>query len=156
MITIIKRNPQGEATVQYQGEIIKHFSYGIIIEAIWTGMTKDLGYTSFEPGDHFTEYFYTDRWFNIFDIRSTNGLRKGWYCNVTEPAILFEDHIEQVDLILDVWVNPTGEALLLDEDEFAASTTLSNEQRSAAQQGLRALLHTLATRQEAFSAIADT
>lgn len=155
MITVIKRSPQGEAMLQYQGEVIKQISCGIVIEATWTGTTKDLGYTCFEPGDHFTEYFYTDRWFNIFDIKSANGLRKGWYCNVTEPATISESHIEQVDLILDVWVSPTGEALLLDEDEFVASTILSHKQRRAAQEGLQALLDLLATRQEVFSVLQE-
>ena len=68
MITVVKQNPLGEAKVQYQGEIVERTSHKVIIQAFWTRATKNLGYTSFEPGDHFIEYYYTDRWFNIFDI----------------------------------------------------------------------------------------
>ncbi|MBV9690477.1 MAG: DUF402 domain-containing protein [Ktedonobacteraceae bacterium] len=153
MITIVKLNAQKKPVVQYQGELIERLPHGVVVQASWTSPTRDLGYTSFEPGDQFTEYFYTDRCFNIFAILSTSGQRKGWYCNIAEPAIVFEDHIEQIDLLLDVWINPRGEALILDEDEFAADTMLSQEQRSSARQGLQELLYMLAARQEVFSGI---
>ena len=132
MITVVKLNARGEAKVQYQGEVIERLADGVVIEAYWTRAAMDLGYTRFEPGDRFIEYYYSKRWYNIFDIASADGTRKGWYCNVAEPAVIFNDHIEQVDLLLDVWVDPTGEPLILDEDEFATDTTLSDEQRKAA------------------------
>ncbi len=156
MITVIKQNPRGEAKIQYQGEVIERFSQSVVLRASWTLPVRDLDYAVFEPGDIFTEYYYTDRWFNIFDITSADGLHKGWYCNVAEPARIYEDHIEQIDLLLDVWVNSKGESRILDEDEFAADTTLSNEQRRGAQRGLQAILHMLAERHEVFSSIADT
>jgi protein associated with RNAse G/E len=151
MITVVKLSPRGETKIQYQGEIVEHLSHGVIIQAYWSHLTKNLGYTSFEPGDRFIEYYYTDRWYNIFDIASAQGVRKGWYCNIAEPAILFEDRIEQVDLLLDVWVSPEGEKLILDEDEFAADTTLTVRQRNGAQQALQELLQMIADQHEAFS-----
>ena len=156
MITVTKKDAQGQTKIQYKGEVLEHSAYGIVIQASWTLPTKDLSYTTFEPGDQFIEYYYTDRWFNIFDISSADGTHKGWYCNVAEPAMIFNDHIEQVDLFLDVWVNPKGATLILDEDEFAADTTLSDEQRTKARQGLQALLQLIAARQEMFSRLADS
>ena len=153
MITVIKLNPLGEAKVQYKGEVAEHLPHEVIIKAYWQQPAKDLGYTRFEPGDRFTEYYYTNRWFNIFDIATPGGTRKGWYCNIAQPAVIFEDHIEQIDLYLDVWVNPKGETLILDEDEFASDTTLTEEQRNGARQGLQALLAMIAAGQEAFSSL---
>jgi len=151
MITVIKLNPLGETKIRYQGEAIKRFSHGVIIEAYWRHPTLDLGYTRFEPGDRFIEYYYTDRWFNIFDISAADGGRKGWYCNIAEPAFISNDHIEQVDLLLDVWVDPKGTPFLLDEDEFEADTSLSQEQRKGARQGLHDLLQMIEARTEPFS-----
>ncbi len=156
MVIIVKQNPLGEAKIRYSGEIVKHLSHGVVVQANWTLPARDLGYTIFEPGDQFTEYYYTDRWFNIFDIARSNGTRKGWYCNVAEPARIHDARIEQIDLLLDVWVSPRGEPLLLDEDEFTADTTLTQDQRVGAQQGLKALLHLIETRQEVFSSLNDT
>jgi len=151
MITVIKQDPQGNAQLRYQGTIIKHLPHGVVLQASWTNPMRDLGYTRFEPGDCFIEYYYTNRWFNVFDIADAAGTRKGWYCNITEPAVIFDDRIEQIDLMLDVWVNPEGNHLILDEDEFASSTILTERQRRGAEAGLQALLHMLKARQEVFS-----
>lgn len=150
MITVVKKNPLGEVKIQYTGEVVERLSDGVIISARWQHEAKDLGYTRFEPGDQFIEYYYTDRWFNIFDISTPEGIRKGWYCNIAEPALIYNDHIEQIDLLLDVWVNPEGQPLLLDEDEFEADTTLSDVQRNRAGQGLHDLLQLIAARETPF------
>jgi protein associated with RNAse G/E len=154
MITIVKLDPQGHKTIQYHGEVARRLPHGVIIEARWTLPARDLGYTRFEPGDSFIEYYYTDRWFNTFDIASTHGTRKGWYCNITEPAVIFDNHIEQIDLLLDVWVSATGEPLILDEDEFTNTTMLSDRQREGAQRGLEMLLHLIREQREAFASLA--
>jgi len=153
MITVVKQNPLGEVKIQYTGEVVERFSHGVVISARWRQEAKDLGYTRFEPGDRFIEYYYTDRWFNIFDISTLDGTRKGWYCNIAEPASIHNDSIEQIDLLLDVWVNPEGKPLLLDEDEFDADTTLSDEQRDGARQGLHDLLELIAARKAPFDAL---
>ena len=153
MITVVKQNPRGEPKIQYQGKVLERLAHGVIIVAHWSQGTKELGYTTFEPGDRFIEYYYSNRWYNIFDIASANGVRKGWYCNIAEPAVLFDERIEQVDLLLDVWVNPRGDILILDEDEFAADTMLSDEQRNEAKQGLQELLDLIANREDVFSNI---
>lgn len=150
MITVVKLNPVGEPKIHYTGEIVRHLTNGVVISAFWRHPPKDLGYTCFEPGDHFTEYYYTDCWYNIFDIASASGERKGWYCNIAEPALIFDNRIEQVDLLLDVWVDQHGVPLVLDEDEFDADTTMSEEQRLGARQGLRDLLRVIAGQEEPF------
>jgi predicted RNA-binding protein associated with RNAse of E/G family len=150
MITVIKQDPYGNAKIQYQGEIVRSLPQGVVIQAYWIHAAKDLGYTVFEPGDLFLEYYYTDRWFNIFAIEDRNGTRKGWYCNITEPATITDEYITQVDLFLDVWVDPRGVPLMLDEDEFAAASMLSTAQREGARSGLQALLQLLERREEVF------
>ncbi|MEO7020557.1 MAG: DUF402 domain-containing protein [Ktedonobacteraceae bacterium] len=140
----MKLNHQGKEKTRYLAEVHAHIENGVILDAHWNRPSMDLGYAIFEPGDHFREYFYTDRWFNIFAIADTHGQRKGWYCNVAMPAQIGEERVEQIDLLLDVWVKPSGEVLLLDEEEFAAATTLTEAQRRGARQGLQdvlALIH---------------
>jgi len=150
MVTVVKLNTLGEARIQYDGEIVKRLENGVIIQAYWKHAAKDLGYTRFEPGDCFTEYYYNDRWYNIFDIADAGGQRKGWYCNIAQPASLFDGRIEQVDLLLDVWVDPRGVPLVLDEDEFEADNTLNAELRQAALDGLHELLERIAAQSEPF------
>lgn len=150
MITVVKRNPAGEVVTSYAGKVIERTDHGIVIEAYWTRAAKELGYTRFEPGDYFVEYYFADRWYNIFAISDRDGKRKGWYCNVAEPAVISDQTIDQVDLYLDVWVDPAGRTLVLDEDEFKADRTLSEEQRMNASQGLRDLLTMIARKEDMF------
>jgi protein associated with RNAse G/E len=79
---------------------------------------RDLGYVVFERGDVFYEYYYFDRWYNVFQVYSAAGMLKGWYCNITAPAQVDGDELTFVDLALDLWVNPDLSYLVLDEDEF--------------------------------------
>ena len=151
IITVNKLNSLGEIKIQYQGEILEDSADRIIIQAFWKQPLKDLGYICFEPGDRFIEYYYTNRWFNIFDIADANNERKGWYCNITEPADIHDDQIMQKDLLLDVWVDQWGSPLLLDEDEFEFDTTLNEIQRQGARQGLHELLQMIADQIAPFS-----
>jgi protein associated with RNAse G/E len=151
MVTVVKLSPRGAEKIRYPAQVSARLENGVILDAYWNHARKDLGYTIFEPGDHFIEYFYSDRWFNIFAIATADGQRKGWYCNVAAPALIDTERVEQVDLLLDVWVAPDGQLLILDEDEFAADLTLTAEQRRNARQGLRDLLALIAARHEPFT-----
>ncbi len=155
MITVIKLDPQGKEKIRYTGEVLTSWPTEVVIQAYWTLPMHDLGYVQFEPGDLFTEYYYTEHWFNIFEILGGGDMRKGWYCNITEPAQISENTIQQVDLFLDLWVYPNGETLLLDQDEFINAKTLSEQQRKGAQQGLRELQLLVQERQKVFARIAQ-
>lgn len=90
--------------------------------------------------DRFVEIFYTDRWYNIFEMHDRDDDRvKGWYCNVGRPAVLeADDRLSYVDLTLDLWVAPDGTQTVLDEDEFAA-LDLDAETRQQARAALEEL-----------------
>lgn len=152
MMTVVKLNTHHHVKLSYQAEVLELRPQGVVLSASWTLPARDLGCTRFEPGDRFIEYYYTDRWFDIQEIASADGRRKGWYCDIAEPAVIEQDQIRLVDLELDVWVSALGQPLLLDEDEFETGL-LSAAQRKAAQQGVQALLKMLAAREEAFSSL---
>ncbi|MBI3764652.1 MAG: DUF402 domain-containing protein [Chloroflexi bacterium] len=132
-ITIHKLNLAGEEVFAYSGEVVSRTSTSIVVEAYFTRHDRfDLGYTVFERGDRFVEYFYADRWYNIFEVHAGGDDRlKGWYCNVTRPAVITDGSVRAVDLALDVFVYPDGRMLLLDEDEFAGLSLTKYEQRAA-------------------------
>jgi hypothetical protein len=97
---------------------------------------RDDGYFVWQRGDRFVEWYYTGRWYNIFEIFDrTSGARRGWYCNLTRPAVIEDGCVAWDDLGLDVFVYPDGRLLLLDEDDFRA-VPLSPAERAAAEAGL--------------------
>jgi protein associated with RNAse G/E len=118
--TVIKLGPDGREQLRYDGEVLERTSTSVTIEAFYTRSDRhELPYTVFMRGDRFVEHFFSDRWYNIFEIEAVGtGELKGWYCNVTRPALIEEDQVSAIDLALDLWVEPDGEMLVLDEEEF--------------------------------------
>ncbi|GAC1454613.1 MAG: DUF402 domain-containing protein [Ktedonobacterales bacterium] len=153
-VTIQKLNGRGEVVVAYQGEVVERTAGGVRLEARWTRAPLDLGYTRFDQGDRFVEWFYTDRWYNIFEIHAagTDAL-KGWYCNVAAPASITATTVCCRDLLLDLWVDPDGRMRVLDEDEFAADTTLDAEMRAGAERALAELVGLVDARKPPFDTV---
>ena len=131
-IIVRKLNPDGEEKIRYPGRVLERTASAIVLEAFFSRERRELGYVTFKPGDRFVEYFYADRWYNVFGIYDVDdGDLKGWYCNITRPAIIASGEVSAVDLALDLWVAPDGSALVLDEDEFAALPLAPGETAAA-------------------------
>ncbi|MCA9914248.1 MAG: DUF402 domain-containing protein [Anaerolineae bacterium] len=119
--TVYKLNHLGEEQLSYEGELLERGEHHVCIRAKFASSSRDLGYVSIQQGDIFTEWFYDDRWYNIFRLQDqTTGALKGFYCNLTRPAQISENSVKADDLALDVFIKPGGEWLLLDEDEYEA------------------------------------
>ncbi len=129
---IIKRDAQGSEQLSYSGRLCERNERFVCIEAAFALPDRDLGYIHLRRGDVFREWFYRDRWFNIFRVQDVeSGEVKGWYCNITRPAIIEPHQAAADDLGLDVFVWPDGRTLLLDEDEFARLNLPPSEQQAA-------------------------
>jgi predicted RNA-binding protein associated with RNAse of E/G family len=121
VITVHLIKPGKGNTIIYTGVLLLREPGHTLIHARWERPRLDLGYVTFEPGDHFYEHFYSQRWYSIFELRDLSGVLKGWYCNVSRPAQLDGDLIVAEDLELDLFVSPDrAQILRLDLDEFAA------------------------------------
>ncbi len=152
-ITINKLNLQREIVWSYTGEVVERAPHYLRLEARFNRDTLDLGYTVFERDDRFVEHFFADRWYNIFEVHAVGDDHlRGWYCNIVEPAMFGDTAIEQVDLALDIWIDPDGSHLVLDRDEFEALPLMA-ETRQHAQQAVQDLLDLLARRAGPFTLI---
>lgn len=117
-ITLIK--PLKGLRVSFEAEELHRDATSILVRAPWGRGVVDLGLMRFAPGDVLLEYYYSDRWYNVFQLHAPDGTLKGWYCNITRPAVIGVDYVESEDLELDLLVAPDRQTLRLDdEDEFA-------------------------------------
>lgn len=139
-VTVIKRNLQGEETWRYTGHILRREPNALILEARFNRLDTPFQGISLKENDRFVETYYTDRWYNIYEIHDRDDDQiKGWYCNVGQPAVLeADDRLSYVDLALDLWVTPDRQQVVLDEDEFAA-LDLDPDTRSRARLALEEL-----------------
>lgn len=136
-VTVIKRDPFFRETFRYSGHVLRVSPRTVMLEARFNRDDLPFQGILLKRADRFVETYYSDRWYNIFEIhdRDDDAL-KGWYCNVTRPAIFQDGRIVFDDLALDLWVAADGHQVVLDEDEFDA-LSLHPADRAAA---LRALL----------------
>lgn len=127
-VTILKCDHAGRVVWQYDGVAVAQGAGWVCVEARFNRDDHDAGYMVYRRGDRFVEWFYADRWYNVFRIHDVADDRlKGWYCNLTRPARIDGVTIAADDLALDVFVSPGGAVLLLDEDEYAALPLTDDE-----------------------------
>ena len=118
-ITVLKKNLAGEVTWQYEGRVIRHEPNAVILEAFFNRPDMPFVDVVLKQNDRFVETFYTDRWYNIFEIYDRDdGRLKGWYCNIGKPAVLEDGMVSYIDLALDLWISVDGRQTILDEDEL--------------------------------------
>jgi hypothetical protein len=124
----------GRTKIRYPGELLGDDGARIAVRAPWAGTAvRDFGFVRFEAGDVFTEYYWRDRWYSVKEVRSGTGMVKGWYCDITRPAVLTGAELLVEDLDLDLWRSADGtDVRRLDEDEFAESGLAERDPEAAA------------------------
>jgi protein associated with RNAse G/E len=134
-----KLDLDGNVLIEYEGVEIQRGENSVVMEALFTREDMPFQEIVFKKGDRFLEYYYTDRWYNIFEIYDCDdGQIKGWYCNIGKPAVIENNVVSYVDLALDLWVSLDGKQTILDEDEFE-ELQLGDDLRLGALNGLKDL-----------------
>jgi uncharacterized protein len=135
-IKVQKKNPAGEVIYEYEAVLLSRDEKSVKIEAFFDRADMPFMDVVFKMGDRFVEYYYTDHWYNIYEIHEgADGKIKGWYCNVGKPPVIEDGVLWFVDLALDLWVSADGRQTVLDEDEFEA-LELDEELKAGALKGL--------------------
>lgn len=152
-ITVIKNDADGNEELSYTGIVREQGENFVRLDAIFQFSDRDLGYIHIRKGDLFTEWFYDDRWYNVFRVQDVETEQlKGWYCNITRPADITDTHVSADDLALDVFVYPDGRTLILDEDEFA-DLDLTDTDRQQAWDAVETIKQLVASRTSPFDEI---
>ena len=143
MVTVRKIDyATGHVVYSWPGTLIENDEVWVV-RALFVTLgagDRQIGNIALTPGDIFNEFYFPDRWYNIFHIADSGGRHKGWYCNVTRPPVFDDDGVSYVDLALDLVVYPDLGHLVLDEDEFDAASFHPDEVAHA-REALAELIH---------------
>jgi hypothetical protein len=69
-------------------------------------------------GTHSLEYYWLDRWYNVFRFARPDGNLRNYYCNVNLPPKFDGKTLSYVDLDLDILVDPDFSYRVLDVEDF--------------------------------------
>ena len=81
---------------------------------------------SIPRGTRTVEYYWLDRWYNVFRFLDDVGGTRLYYCNVNTPPSFEGDKLTYTDLDIDLLVQPDFSYQALDLDEFAENATRYN------------------------------
>ncbi len=131
-VEVIKQDNLGTEVWRYSGTVVCSTENSLLLEAFFNRSDLPFHGLILREGDRFLEIYFTDRWYNIFEIYDkSNDELKCWYCNVTSPTFVNDTIVSYRDLALDLLVFPDGTQLVLDEDEFAV-LNFSEEEKAFA------------------------
>ncbi len=105
-------------------------------------------------GTQTIEYYWLDRWYNIFRFLESDGATKLYYCNVNMPPAISDAILSYIDLDIDILVQPDFSYQVLDLEEFAANATrydYPEQVKRQAHQAVKDLISMIETRQFPFS-----
>jgi len=140
-LTVFKQNHIGEPVFSWKGDLLTEDPTCRLVRARFSGADAvPVDKVIFCKGDLMLERYYSDRWYNIFEVhQGSSDQVKCWYINICYPALFSAESIIWRDLALDMVVYPSGEYRLLDEDEFK-ELTLAPEVRTRCLETVQAIL----------------
>lgn len=130
-LTVVKLAPDGSEVTRYAGMVMETGvpSPWLAVEAWWINRRVEMNGLAFETGDRIEEFFSPADPFNLFAVFAPDGHFRGWYANVTYPAMLDPrtdpPTLTWHDLYLDVVALPDRTYVLRDEDELAEAGLLA-------------------------------
>ena len=99
------------------------------------------------------EYYWLDRWYNVFCFLNKDGSTRLWYCNINTPPEFVGDTLTYIDLDIDILVQPDFSFQVLDIEEFEANARkygYSDEEKHRAQQAIAELISMIDRRASPF------
>lgn len=100
------------------------------------------------------EYYWLDRWFNIFKFHEPEGDLRNFYCNLNMPPVFENNVLNYIDLEIDVLVSKEFDWEILDREEFEENSRrfgYSDRIVSKTHQTLDELLEIIAARSFPFA-----
>lgn len=153
-ITVRACKFDGREHRRWEAKVLRRVDSLLVLDAKFeTEIRHDLLGT-IAPGTVSIEYYWLDRWYNVFRFLEPSGELRNYYCNVNIPPDYDGRMLSFVDLDMDILVAPDLSYQILDEDEFefnALRYDYPAPVRSRAHQALAELRELIETRQFPFN-----
>jgi len=127
----------------------------LILDAVFEEEIQHDLLGTISPGTHSTEYYWLDRWYNVFRFSDPDQNLKSFYCNVNLPPQFDGRVLSYIDLDIDVLVAPDLTYRILDIDDFeenAKRYPYPEEVQANARRALAELTALIASRSFPFDA----
>ena len=118
MITVRACKYDGSEHRRWAAKVLKQEGSLLVLDASFPeDIVHDLLGT-ISSGTRSIEYYWLDRWYNIFRFSQPNGELRSYYCNVNVPPEFDGQTLKYVDLDIDILVEPDLTYRVVDLKDF--------------------------------------
>jgi protein associated with RNAse G/E len=116
-------------SLKYDGTVRRSWQAGLVTEekellvavGVFSDAVRHTDLGLIEKGTISFEYFWLDRWYNVFRFVEPDGRHRNYYCNIAMPPSFDGATLNFIDLDIDVVVWADGTREVLDREDFAAN-----------------------------------
>ena len=151
IVRVLKHD--GHEYRRWRGRIAKQEGSLIVLEAEFDLDVSHHLLGDIKRGTRLIEYYWLDRWYNVFRFLRDDGSTRLYYCNVNKPPAVDGQYLTYIDLDIDVIVRPDYSYEVLDLDEFKTNSQrydYSDEEKANAARALEELTGMIQSRQFPF------
>ena len=153
--TVVVRKYDGSRHRSWQADLIEQRGSLIVLSGVFEGEVDHEIMGRITEGTRSVEYYWLDRYYNVFRLTESSGKFRSFYCNINTPPLLADNVLTYVDLDIDVLVEPDFSWRVIDLDEFETNARSMNyppQVQQQARDSLGELLRLIEARQFPFSA----
>src|SRR5580765_1994739 len=121
-VTINARKYDQNIRRSWQGGLISSNENLLVVVGRFESEVEHSGLGTIKQNTVSVEYFWLDRWYNIFKFHEADGSLRNYYCNIAMPATFADGILDYVDLDIDLVVWPNRKYEVLDRDDFERNT----------------------------------
>lgn len=122
MITVRACKFDGAEHRRWQAQLISREDSLLILDARFEEEIRHPLLGTVARGTLSVEYYWLDRWYNVFRFHEPTGELRNYYCNINMPPTFDGRVLSYIDLDIDILVAPDLSYSILDEDEFESSS----------------------------------
>lgn len=108
----------GELRKSWHGDLLERSDSMILLRGVFDEEIRHNKLGLIKKGTISYEYYWSDKWFNIFRFHEPNGDLRNYYCNIALPAEFENDALKYVDLDVDIMTDNYMNTHVLDSEEF--------------------------------------
>lgn len=152
-VTVLVRKYNGTEHRRWQAHIVEQRNSLIVLEGVFEGEVEHDLMGRITSGTRSVEYYWLDRYYNVFRLTEQSGRFRSFYCNISTPAELENGVLTYVDLDIDILVEPDFSYRVIDLDDFETNVVKQGypeEIQRRAQDALSELISMIETRQFPF------
>ena len=118
MITVRAHKYDGSEHRSWSAQVVRQEGSLIVLDATFDQEIKHDLLGTIASGTKSIEYYWLDRWYNIFRFAEPSGELRNYYCNVNVPPAFDGQILSYVDLDIDILVEPDLSYRIVDIEDF--------------------------------------